>query len=179
MFYNIYTFLWDIMNNFYKILDFALGLDPSNNSLTFFHMSMRALVVYTLGIFIIKAHKRFMELRTVFNYFLYILLGSMLASSITNKSPFFHTLATVIIIMMVNGGITIIVYFFPFLERLLKGTPDILIKNGKIDWKNMRKNFITQGELWEALHNSNVNSLDNVEIAYFENNGSITVISKK
>jgi len=157
-------------------LDIVFGL--TDEYLTFLHMTVRAIFVYFLGILIIKSHKRFMQLRTVFSFFLYILLGSMLAGSIIGASPFFHTLAAVLLIMATNGLVTISVFFSPRIERFLKGNSSILVSDGQIQWNVMRKYFITKDELFEALHQAHIEDLHQVKKAIFENSGSITIIKK-
>ncbi len=67
-------------------------------------------------------------------------------------------------------------YHLPFLQRLFQPGPLPLIDNGKILWRNMRREFITQDELMGKLRENGVEQPDQVKRACLENDGSISVI---
>ncbi|MEX0939765.1 MAG: YetF domain-containing protein [Candidatus Babeliales bacterium] len=162
--------------NGYEFIEYLFGKDA--NILSMWHMSIRACVIYFLGIILIRLNKRFMGLRTGFNFFLYVLMGSMLASIIIGQTDFIHGIGAIIVILGINLIITFLVYLFPSFEKLLKGERSLLVKNGKILWPAMRNNLITKDELMDAAHNANLLELSMVKEAYFENSGNITIIKK-
>lgn len=64
------------------------------------------------------------------------------------------------------------------IRELICGKPTILIYQGKIDEKKMKKERFTVNELQEKLRSSNVMDLGDVEYAILETSGDITVIQK-
>lgn len=52
----------------------------------------------------------------------------------------------------------------------------LLIKNGHLIKRNMRREFISEEELWNTLHQVQVESLDQVKEAYMESDGKISVL---
>lgn len=69
-------------------------------------------------------------------------------------------------------------YKFPFFQRLIKPQKLLLVKNGKMYKKNMRKELITIDELMAEVRLNGVKTLDEVDEAYMESSGEISVISK-
>ena len=65
------------------------------------------------------------------------------------------------------------------LRTLIEGRPEVLIRNGRISWKVMKAELLTRQELLTALRRENVASPEEVEVAYLEPDGRITVIPKK
>lgn len=89
----------------------------------------------------------------------------------------------------ITGGMIIIVTFlfwnslinkltfrFRKLEKLLDGEPQIVIKNGHVDTNLLRKEKITEQELFEALRQQGVDELKKVKKATLETNGHLSVI---
>lgn len=64
------------------------------------------------------------------------------------------------------------------MRYLLEGTPSILVKKGNLDWKEMKKNRIDIDQLRQMLRTNGVFSLQEVEYAILENNGSLSVLKK-
>lgn len=68
-------------------------------------------------------------------------------------------------------------YFFPRLDTVLSPSQLCLIKDGKMDLRNMRREFVTRTELLEQLRIQGIASIAAVKRAYLEANGEISVIS--
>ncbi len=69
-------------------------------------------------------------------------------------------------------------YKSPFLQRILKPSKLLLVKNGRMIRKNMAEELITEEELMTEVRTNGVNDLKDVEEAYMESNGRISIISK-
>lgn len=67
-------------------------------------------------------------------------------------------------------------YRFKIFERLLTPPPLSLIKAGRMNHRNMRKEFITKEELMGQLRQQGVQKLSEVSEANLEANGEISVI---
>jgi uncharacterized membrane protein YcaP (DUF421 family) len=63
------------------------------------------------------------------------------------------------------------------LTRLLEGEPVILISNGKINDENLRKLKITFNELLETIREHGVADIKEVNLAIFEVDGNISILS--
>lgn len=162
-----------------EILKDLFGTDFQAFELTLLHLSMRGFFVYFAGLTLARLQSQFISISTPFNYMLNFIIGSLLANAIVGDGPYFPTLCMCFFIFLMNLLIEILCYYSPFLEGIFKGSAAIIVKDGKVIWKNMRKNFLTYDELIEAVHRQiHQSTLENVKYAYFENNGEITVIEK-
>ena len=70
-------------------------------------------------------------------------------------------------------------YRFPKLHRLVRPAPLLLIKDGKIQRRNLRKEMVTMEELMAELHQNGIENAEEVEKSYLEGDGHISVIKKK
>ncbi len=63
-------------------------------------------------------------------------------------------------------------------RRLINGSPAILIRNGKIDNKEMKKSRYTIHDLLTQLRENSIFDLSDIEFAILETSGDLTVIPK-
>jgi uncharacterized membrane protein YcaP (DUF421 family) len=70
-------------------------------------------------------------------------------------------------------------YRFPAFRRFVEPHPLLLIRDGVLLKQNLRKEFITEEELWSKLRENEIESLDQVKRAYMEPDGEISVIKRK
>lgn len=68
---------------------------------------------------------------------------------------------------------------FTWLERLIDGTPRVLVDNGKVHTALMHKELLSTDDLEAALRASGCLHLHEVERATIETNGQITVVLRK
>lgn len=63
-------------------------------------------------------------------------------------------------------------------RRFAEPPPLPLIRDGRMIVRNLRRELITEAELWAKLRHAEVESLDQVKFAYMEADGEISVIRK-
>ncbi|MES2612635.1 MAG: YetF domain-containing protein [Pseudomonadota bacterium] len=68
---------------------------------------------------------------------------------------------------------------FAWLERLIDGTPRVLVDDGKVHTELMHKELLSTDDLEAALRASGCLHLHEVERATIETNGQITVVLRK
>lgn len=67
---------------------------------------------------------------------------------------------------------------FPSLRPILRPRALILIKNGKLNQRNMRREMITEEELMGELREQGVEHAKDVKYCYMESDGHISVVEK-
>lgn len=163
----------------YEWFDFIFGLGLSKETLSMWHLVARALFVYLFGIILVRTQRQFMNINTPFNFIVNFILGSVLANAVIGTVPFFPIVGMVTVMAIINFLIAKLSYHFPSIEILIKGKPEILIKDGKIQWEVMRKNSITEDELMDSVHRiTQSEDISPIKTAYFENSGRITIVRK-
>jgi uncharacterized membrane protein YcaP (DUF421 family) len=64
-------------------------------------------------------------------------------------------------------------------QRLIEPPPLLLIKNGQLLYRNMRKELITEADLMEQLREQGISDIAKVKEAYMESDGQISAIENK
>ena len=67
----------------------------------------------------------------------------------------------------------------PRLQKLLEPSPLLLIDNGRVLWRHLRQENISETELRSKLREHGVTDPREVEKSYMEPDGQVTVIKKK
>ena len=84
----------------------------------------------------------------------------------------------VLTIVFWNYAIDWLGFRFPAFQRLTRPSPLLLIENGKMLPRNMRKEMITTEELNSQLREQGIEHCSDVKKAYIEGDGTISVIRK-
>ncbi len=152
-----------------------------NDDLTIWQMGLRAFIVYIIGILLVKlGEKRFIGKNTAFDMILGFILGSVLSRAITGNAPFFQTIGAGVILVGIHSLFAIASYYSDWIGSFTKGNAKILIKDGEIQWDNMRKSHISKKDLEMALYtNGKVIDFSQVKVARFERSGDISVIPRE
>ena len=66
----------------------------------------------------------------------------------------------------------------PRLRRLFEPEEVVLVRNGRVFWRNLRRERIAEAELMSKLREQGVSDVKEVKAAYFEPDGNISVIKK-
>lgn len=69
-------------------------------------------------------------------------------------------------------------YHVPWVGRLIHPPPLLLIRDGKILWKNMRKELVTLDELKSQLREQGIENVAEVKSAYMEGDGRVSVVKR-
>jgi len=164
---------------FFQFVSQAVGLDIFSATVLM-HILIRSLIIYFFGVTIAHFNKKLIGIRTPFNFILFIMLGSIFANAIVDKNVFLVTIAATLFLILLNGLMTILSFYIPFIESFVKGKDIVLVKNGTIQWHAMKKNFITERELLKELHTKlHTNSLKRISSAVLESDGTINFIQQK
>jgi uncharacterized membrane protein YcaP (DUF421 family) len=67
----------------------------------------------------------------------------------------------------------------PALAELIHPRPLLLVRRGRILQANMRRELVSEQELWTGLRQQGVRDLDEVEAAYMEGDGKLSVFRRE
>lgn len=164
------------MQELWSSLSELIGV--GNDELTVWQVALRALLIYVTAILLVKiGEKRFMGKSTAFDMILGIILGSVLSRAITGNAPFSDVIWAGAFLVGLHWLFSVISYHSDWFGTLIKGSERILVKDGQIQWDNMRKSHISQKDLEMALYDAGkVTDPSDVKVARFERSGDISVI---
>lgn len=141
---------------------------------------LRTIIIYIVALAIIRIGKRrFMGSYTTFDILLGFIVGSILSRAITGTVRFIDMVLVVGVLVILHWVIATISYYSEYFGTLIKDKPRELIVDGEIKEDALQKSKIGKKDLMQALREeANLESPEEVKIAYLERDGNITVIPK-
>ena len=93
--------------------------------------------------------------------------------------PLLYGISAIIAIFILHQLMTVIEQTGSFCKFVLSGKPSIVINKIGVDFKELRKNNLDVSDLIESMRNMGYFSLDSVEYAIYEANGTLSAIEKQ
>lgn len=121
------------------------------------------------------------ELSTMepFDLILLVVIGDMVQQGVTQSD---YSLTGALIVIFVFALLTVtlsyVSYKFPRLRPAMEGEPLVLIQDGEVIDRNMKRERLTLDELAAEARLNQVADLSSVRFAVLETNGSISFIAK-
>jgi uncharacterized membrane protein YcaP (DUF421 family) len=158
-----------------------LGLDLKPEDLSTLQVCVRGLVVFVYAIILVRlGAKRFLARMTAIDAILGFILASTLSRAINGAAPFVSSLAVCITLVLVHRLLSWMAVRSKLVGNFVKGHEQILIEDGNLDEKTMRKHLISEADLAEELRlNGSISSPKEVKQATLERSGHISVIKIK
>lgn len=150
-------------------------------SLPWWEFIVRGFVIYFFLIITLRiSGKRQIGQLAPFDLVLLLVLSNAVQNSMNGgDNSLIGGMISAATLILVNHIVGILTYKNKSFETFVEGKPKILIHDGKIDREVLKQERMTQHELEGALRQAGVLTADEVHIAIIENNGAISVISKK
>ena len=123
----------------------------------------------------IMGHRQVAQL-DFFDYITGITIGSIAAELATELEKPWKPLIAMIIYGTVAIALNIITNKIPKLRKYINGSPTILLNNGKLYKKNMKKVKLDLSEFLMMCREQGYFDISNIQTAIFECNGKLTVL---
>ena len=108
-----------------------------------------------------------------------ILLAEAAAHSLGDYTTIADGAVLILVLVGSNYLVNFLSYHVPLVERLTSNPPVLVVKDGELLRRNMRREFVTEQELMEHLRQEGIEEIADVREAYIEENGKFTAIRKK
>lgn len=143
-------------------------------------LALRAAFIYLLiwGVTRVVGRR---ELSTMepFDVILLVVIGDMVQQGVTQSD---NSLTGALIVIFTFALLTVLFSFisfkFPRLRPAMEGEPLVLVQDGEIIDRNLRRERITREELAAEARLNSVADLANVRFAVLETNGAISFVEK-
>ena len=123
----------------------------------------------------IMGHKQMSQL-DFFDYISGITIGSIAAELATELENPLRPLIAIFIYGLASWVLSIITGKFPRARKFINGTPTIIMNNGKIYRKNLKKAKLDLSEFLVLCRQEGYFNLEDIQTAVFEYNGRLTVL---
>ncbi len=143
---------------------------------------VRAVVVYLMLLAIFRiAGKRTLSQATTFDLVLTLIISESIQQALVDSDGSM-TNAFLIVVGLVGFDIIVSVAKdrWPRLDRLIEGTPLVLMENGRLHRKFMQRERVAETEIVQAARaRFGAKTLDEIGYAVLEQDGEITIVLKK
>jgi uncharacterized membrane protein YcaP (DUF421 family) len=140
---------------------------------------LRTVFVFFLILIVTRAvGRRELSSMEPFDLILLVVVGDLVQQGVT-QSDYSLTGATLVIvtIAVLVVGTAWLSYRFRALRPVLEGEPVVLIADGKVLQRNLRRERITLEELGAEARLAQIGSLDDVRYALLETNGKVSFLT--
>lgn len=142
---------------------------------------IRGVIIYISLLFLIRVILR-REAGTVgtADLLLIVLIGDAAQNGMaSDHRSIGDAVLLVTVLITCNYTLDWLAYRFPSVERIIQPRALPLVKNGQIQWRNMRRELITKDELFSHLREQGISDLSEVKQAMIESDGRISVLKKE
>ena len=162
-------------------IEALLGLGRQAQDLTFLQVSLRGVVVFAAALVIVRCgDRRFLSQKSAFDAVLGFILASMLARAVNGTAAFLPTLGGGLVLVLLHRFLASWARRSHAVGFLIKGSSDVIVRDGALDLEAVRRNRISAHDLVEDLRlHGNVADVRDVVLAVLERNGHISVVRRE
>ena len=157
-----------------------LGLGAEPQTLTFVQISVRGIIVFVFTLLMVRiSARRSLARRTVFDSVFLVILASVLARAINGSADLLPTVGGGFAMVAFHRLLAWIAFYSHGFGNLIKGTEEVLIREGELVHRGLRSNHITRHDLEEDLR-LELHTVDfkSIRSARLERSGGISFICR-
>lgn len=139
---------------------------------------IRTVLIFCYGVLLMRLlGKEAMNKMTFVDYFIVIALGSATGDSMFYPSvPLLYAAVVITVIVLLKELLTRLMLHFDFIRQGLEaGKPDVVIKEGRIDHKQLRANKIHIEEFLWMLRVQGIENTGQVKISFLESSWKVSI----
>lgn len=108
-----------------------------------------------------------------------ILIAELAAISIEQSDrTIFLSIVPITVLVIIELSISYITLKSPKIKKIVDGNPTVIVKKGRVDFKEMSKLRYSLNDLITQLREKEVKSIEEIDYAVLENNGTLSVFKK-
>ena len=147
-------------------------------------MDIIKVILYTMFmyfylIFIIRLMgKREVGSLSIFDLAVYFIISDLITMSIVDHNiSLLHCVISVAVLLLLQKVIALMTLKNKKIRDFIDGKKSLIINNGKIDFKEMRKQKYTIDDLYTQIRDKGIDNITTVKWAILENTGNLSVIT--
>lgn len=114
---------------------------------------------------------------TIFEFAMIIVLGSAAGDPMFQPDvPLFHAMIVITVVVLVHQVISHLNRRFRKMQKATEGKLIKIVENGELCPDGIKKTMLSMDEIYMELRKSGARYLDEIEIAYFETDGTVSVL---
>lgn len=142
---------------------------------------LRSSAVYLFMVVALRVFgkKELSQLNTADVILILLISNSVQNAMVGSNTSLLGGLAAALVLFIFNYALKRLMYRYKELSDLVQDKPEILIHNGKTEYKTLAKLGISSDEIEEAMREHGVEHYNDVKLAMLEVDGNISIISGK
>lgn len=141
---------------------------------------LRAVVLYAFIIFLMRVMgRRELSSMTPFDLVLLIILGDAIQQGLTQDD---YSVTGAVLAVATMATLQVLTSYLSFrsarARKVLEGEPIVLVDHGEVVQKNLKRERITEDEVAEEMRQQQIASLEKIDWAILESNGSMSFITR-
>jgi uncharacterized membrane protein YcaP (DUF421 family) len=139
---------------------------------------LRTTVIYLIILIGLRlTGKREIGQMTVFDLVVLLLLANAVQNAMVGPdTSLIGGILAAVVLLVLNTAVARLRLRWPRLRRLIEGSPTLLVLHGEVIGDHLRREGLDRETLEAALREHGVSTLDDVEMAVLEIDGSISVV---
>jgi Predicted membrane protein len=139
---------------------------------------VRSILVYTVVFVLLRIFgKKQLGEMGPFDLVLLLILSESISSSITGGDNSLSAgILCVTTFVLMNRGLDMLSFHFKWVEKVLDGKPKEIIRDGVINERVCKEEFITRDELISTLREHDHGRVEEIRQAILETNGRISIV---
>ncbi len=116
---------------------------------------------------------------TPFDWVTAVAVGAIVGRTATAADTAWLTGAAALLMLIVAHAVVTRMRFVPALRRLVDPPLRVLIRDGQVDERNLRRSGLTHADLAAVLRQNGHQSIATVHLALFEEKGAVSVLGRR
>lgn len=136
-------------------------------------------VYFAIILFIRVAGKRSTSQMNNFDWVVTVAMGTLAASSMIQKSvTIADSLLAIGSLLALQWVVTKLIFHFPAVSHAIKAEPSVLVSDGELLHDTLRRERVNQDEVFAAIRENGLSSLEEVQWIILETDATISVIAR-
>ena len=147
--------------------------------IAWWQMCLRAGLLFVYGIFLLRlAGTRIFGKSVPLDIVMSVIIGSNLSRTLTGNAPLVEVMIATAFLLALHWALARFARDHRWFSNLVKGHPEILVKDGELQHAAMRHEGIGDRDLETAMRDEGVHEISEIESATLERDGSISIVPK-
>lgn len=147
--------------------------------MNYLEISIKVILIYFILVLLLRfLGKREVGQLSVFDLVIVLIIADIASIGIDNNEFFLPSLLCLLILAILQKILSKLLLHNGFLRELFEGKPTIIVFEGKIFLKNMKKESLLIDDLISQMRMNKITDINQIRLAVLENNGLLSIIKK-
>lgn len=144
----------------------------------YIEIAIRSALMFVFALLLLRLMgKRSLGQLSPFDFVIIIALGSAVGDPMFyDDVPLFEAMTVIVVVVALNHAFSKTTQSHRRFERFVDSSPTVLIRRGEIDQDALRREAMSEPELFELLRLGGIENLENVEVAILEASGHVSIL---